>query len=358
MSRPLSPKLKGGAGRVSGVGGGAGAPSPLSPSKGAFSSPGSLALAKMSLAEGLTGYAEGEGSGDDIASGGAGSGASGGAGGGSPGSLLPPVVRHNREVSTARSVLRHSLRGSYNGSVDPLAGTPFLGPGSPVPQPGAKKKATNAGGSQGHGSSLDNSLGTILRSDDSPACAPLHGGAEGSRGPRGPVRGSLLDSFAGVGAAGSSLTSPSRQNSSSSVLLGTQPTRSVAGSRSGTRGRPIPAAKNPKQTAKSTPVSQLDRFRPQETIDEAGGGGGGVGGKKGIVSPGVKGPGWHRERLEQLTDHESGGSLRADDPEDTANKMLGLERELRVRRVRAVKSMKHTDVASAETFLASWLSGR
>jgi hypothetical protein len=47
-----------------------------------------------------------------------------------------------------------------------------------------------------------------------------------------------------------------------------------------------------------------------------------------------------------------------DDPDDTSNKMLGLERELRVRRMRALKSMKHADVASAETFLSSWLSGR
>jgi hypothetical protein len=56
--------------------------------------------------------------------------------------------------------------------------------------------------------------------------------------------------------------------------------------------------------------------------------------------------------------NESGGSLRMDDPDDTSNKMLGLERELRVRRMRALKSMKHADVASAETFLSSWLSGR
>ena len=77
-----------------------------------------------------------------------------------------------------------------------------------------------------------------------------------------------------------------------------------------------------------------------------------------LISPGTKGPGWRKERLEQLTDHETGGSLRVDDPEDTAGKMLGLERELRVRRMRALKGMKYADVASAETFLSSWLAGR
>jgi hypothetical protein len=101
INGPLSPKPKGG-----GKGGGAGgAGSPLSPSKGTFSSPGSMALARMSLAEGLTGYGDAMGS----------VGSPGGSGGSPRVPPLAPVVRHNREVSTARSVLRHSLRGAYNG---------------------------------------------------------------------------------------------------------------------------------------------------------------------------------------------------------------------------------------------------
>jgi hypothetical protein len=79
-------------------------------------------------------------------------------------------------------------------------------------------------------------------------------------------------------------------------------------------------AKGPKQPSRLTPVSQLDRFRPPSTIGEAGGGGGGGGQRRGLsnvvsIAPGVKGPGWSYERLEQLMDHEVGlYKLNAVDP--------------------------------------------
>ena len=45
-------------------------------------------------------------------------------------------------------------------------------------------------------------------------------------------------------------------------------------------------------------------------------------------------------------------------PEGAAAKIESLERELRVRRMRALKQMKHADVASADTFLSSWLAAQ
>ena len=162
---------------------GGGGDSPFSTFKSTCSSPGSLALARITLAEGLggggggvakesvCGGGGGQRGGIDVGSHGSRSGYSSGGygddaddwlGGTSRGDVLSPVVRHNPEVSTARSVIRHSHSNCYTPSGDPLTGTPFLGPGSS----GRRGLSGGAGGSvAGSPGAAPDNLGVILRSN-------------------------------------------------------------------------------------------------------------------------------------------------------------------------------------------------
>lgn len=310
----LSPKMRGSAKSSAGRGGALPGPK--------FDSAGKMALAKMTLDEGLEGIEE-DYSEDASENGGwqkKGGGSPSAAGakkdhvGGPPN--LSPVTRHNRQVSTARSLLRHTLRRGYDINGDPLAGTPFLGPGSP-----SRDQSGPAG----------LNAATILRSDDTVRCPVTPGGTR-------------YKSLGNLGSPGS-LTSPTSRHEAGGVGLGTSAVRSVSGVGRARGATELSGVATPK------PTSQLDRWGPQELGAEKAK-------KVEKISPGLKGPRWSQERLGQLSDHETGGSLRHEEPEETAAKMLGLERELRVRRMRALKSMKHADVASAETFLSSWLSSQ
>jgi len=363
-----------GGGSMGGGGKGDGAGGALSPGRSEFGSPNRMALSRLALDEDV-----GRFSGEADAAGAAGAGipraAAGataaevpsslgrGAAGGGNNPMLSPVVRSNREVSTGRSVLRNSMQ---HNSGDPLSGTPFLAgrPSSvfvqaaaPDPHAPPSHETTTlrsedhylSGGmrSPRRSGSTAGDLGPIS-SLTSPSLSRLgshvhdargaHGGGHGgygghNQGGHGGGHGGHVSPYGGGGRD----RAPQRSISGTMVMV----------------PRPMPP-RPANYSEKLVPISQLDRWRPQDEAAAAAM----KSSPRRQMPPGTKGTGWSKDRLEQLTDPENGGSLRSEDPEDQAAKMLGLERELRVRRMRALQRMKHADVASAETFLSSWLSGR